>query len=69
MTKIWTQKHLLFGKFVAWACNGCSMAPLSDYINNLVYQELTDKRDYNGDTSDERVYLDLRASARYTTEK
>ena len=45
------------------------MAPLSDYINNLVYQELTDKRDYNGDTSDEGVYLDLRASARYTTEK
>ena len=41
---------------------------MSDYINNPVYQELTDKSDYNGDTRDERVYLDLRASPGYTTE-
>ena len=25
-------------QFVAWACNGCSTAPLPDYINNPVYQ-------------------------------
>ena len=25
-----TQKHLLFKQFLAWACNGCSTAPLSD---------------------------------------
>ena len=37
------QKHLLFKQFVAWACNGCSTASLSDYINNLIYQELTDE--------------------------
>ena len=63
-----TQKYLLFKQFFAWVCNGCSIAPLSDYINNPVYQELIDKSDYNGDTSNERVYLDLRASAGYTTE-
>ena len=62
------QKHLLFKQFIAWACNDCSTAPLSDYINNPVYQELTDKSDYNGDTRDERVYLDLRSSLGYTTE-
>ena len=58
-----TQKHLLFKQLVAWTCNGCSTAPLSDYINNPIYQELPDKSNYNGDTSDERLYLALRASA------
>ena len=62
-----TQKHLLFKQFVAWTCNGCRTAPLSDYINNPVYQELIDESDYNGNTSDERVCLDLIASAGYTT--
>ena len=62
------QKHLLFKQFVSWACNGFSKAPFSDYVNNHVYQELIEESNYNGDTSDERVYLDLRASAGYTTE-
>ena len=55
------QKHLLFKQFVTWACNSCSTAPLSDYMNNPVYQELIDETDYNGDARDDRVYLDLRA--------
>ena len=38
-----TQKHLLYKQFVAWRCNGYSTAPLSDYINNPVYQELVDQ--------------------------
>ena len=62
------QKHLLFKQLVAWACNSYSTAPLSNYINNPIHQELIDKSDYNGNISDERVYLDLRASAGYTTE-
>ena len=44
------------------------MAPLSGYINIPIDQELTDEPDYNGNTSDGRVYLDLRVDARYTTE-
>ena len=63
-----TQKHLLYKKFVAWSCNGCSTAPLSDYTNNPVYQELIDEDAHNGVRSDERLYLDLKASAAYTTE-
>ena len=63
-----TRKHLLYKQFVAWACNGYSTAPLTDYINNPVYQELTDQSDYDSVKSDERIYLDLRASAGYTTE-
>ena len=44
---------MLLKQFVAWACSGCSTAPLSDYINNPAYQELIDESDYNGNTSDE----------------
>ena len=63
-----TQKRLLYNQFVAWRSNGCSSAPLTDYIKNPVYQELIDQDSYNGVRSDERVYLDLRASAGYTSE-
>ena len=63
------QKYLLYKQFVAWSCNGCSTAPLTDYINNPVYQELIDENDYNAVRSNERVYLDLRASAGYTSEE
>ena len=63
-----TQKHLLYKQSVAWACDGCSVAPLTDYINNLIYQELVDEDQYGENKSDERVYLDLRASSGYTNE-
>ena len=61
-----TQK--LFKQFVAWACGSCSIAPLTDYINNPIYQELVDENQYDGNTGNERVYLDLMASWGYTNE-
>ena len=42
---------------------------MTDYINNPVYQELIDENDYNGVRNDERVYLDLQASAGYISEE
>ena len=60
------QKHLLYKQFIAWTWNGCSTAPLTDYINNPIYQVLIDKDEYDSDKSNERVYLDLRASSGYT---
>ena len=33
-----TQKYLLFKQFVAWSCNGSSVAPLTDYINKAIYK-------------------------------
>ena len=60
-----TQKRLLYKQFVAWTCNGCSTGPLTDYINNPVYQELIDEYEYD---CDERVYLDLWASWGYMEE-
>ena len=29
-----TQKHLFYKQFLAWSCNGSSVAPISDYIDN-----------------------------------
>ena len=63
-----TQNHLLYKQFVAWSCNGSSVAPRSDYMHNSVYQELISEDDYFGVTSDERLYLDLRASSGYLKE-
>ena len=59
---------MLYKQFVTWSCNGSIVAPLTDYTNNPIYQELTNEEDYNEIKSDERVYLDLRASSGYTNE-
>ena len=45
-----------------------SAAPLSDYMNNPVFQELNSEDDHFGVKNDERVYLDLRASSGYVKE-
>ena len=60
-----TQKHLLYKQFVAWNCNGSSVAPLTEYMNNPIFQELPDEDTYFSLKSDEKVYLDLRASSQY----
>ena len=41
---------------------------MTDYINNPVYQELIGESDYDSVKSDERICLDLSASAGYRTE-
>ena len=50
-----TREHLLYKQFVAWSCGGCSVAPLTNYIHNPVYQELIEEQDYFKNTSDERI--------------
>ena len=59
---------MLYKQFVAWSCDGFSVAPLTDYMNNPIYQQLIDEVDYNQVKSNETVYLDLRASSGYTNE-
>ena len=63
-----TQKHLLWKQFIAWHCNGYSAAPVSDYINNPIFQELPLEKDYFGDSSNKRIYIDLRDSLDHTKE-
>ena len=62
------QKHLLYKQFFAWHTNRCSVAPVTDFIVNLIAQELPDEEKYYGDNSDEKVYVDLRDSKGYTNE-
>ena len=63
-----TQKHLLYKQFIAWNCNGSSIAPLKEYMNNPIFQELPDEDTYFSLKSDKKVYLDLRASSGYVKE-
>ena len=43
------------------------IAPLTDYISNLFYQDLPEESEYFS-SSDERIYLSWRASYGYTKE-
>ena len=63
-----TQNHLLYKQFVAWNRNSSSVAPLTDYMDNPIYRELPDEHEYFSLKSDERMYLDLRATSGYFKE-
>ena len=52
--------------FVAYNCNGCSTAPLTQYKNNPIYQEITQEEDFVENNRDDRIYLDMRRSQGYT---
>ena len=58
----------MYKHFLAWNTNECSTALLSDFMNNPIAQELKKDKDYFGDNSDERLYIDLRQSNGYTKE-
>ena len=63
-----TQKRLLYKQFAAWTCNSYSTVPLTDYLNNPLYQKLIDEDEYDSVRSYHRIYLDLKASSGYTEE-
>ena len=63
-----TQRYLLYKQLVPWSCNGSSVVSLTYCINNAIYQELIDENHYLEIGSDERIYLDLRASYGYAKE-
>ena len=44
------------------------MAPLRQYKNNEIKQELTKEKDYFSRKFDERLYIDMRRSKSYTDE-
>ena len=61
-----TQKRLLWKQYIAWHCDGYPNLPISDYINNPVFQEFLCENTCMSNTSDERIYIDLRNSLGYT---
>ena len=58
-------KNSLYKMLVAKVCDGCSTAPLTQYKNNEIYQEITEDEFTDNDT-DDRIYIDIRRSKGYT---
>ena len=36
----------MYKNYTAFKCEGCSITPLIDYVNNPIYQELATDEDY-----------------------
>ena len=61
-------KHWLYQMFVANYWEGCSTAPLTQYKNNEIKQELIKEKGCFGDYFNQRIYIDMRCSTGYTDE-
>ena len=61
-------KNILYKMFIAKQCNGCSTAPLTQYKNNEIYQEITAEDEYTTNDTDDRIWIDMRRSKGYTDE-
>ena len=62
------EKYQMYKMFVAYVCNGATFAPLTEYKNNPVYQDMTDEFSYRSATKDDRIYIDMRRSKGNTDE-
>ena len=61
-------KYQLYCILAAFTCGGCSSTPLTQYINNPIYQELTEQDEYTGNERDDHIYIDMQRSKGYTDE-
>ena len=52
-------KYQLYCMLATFTCRGCSSAPLAQYINNPIYQELTEQDEYTGNERDDHIYIDM----------
>ena len=61
---------ILYKMFLAFQCNDCSTAPLSQYKNNEIFQEITTEENYTTTTNytDDRTLIDLQRSKGYIDE-
>ena len=64
ITLMMQRRHWRYEQFVDFVCNGCTIAPLTDYANNPTYQDLPTADKYF--SFDEKMRLDLRRSKVYT---
>ena len=58
----------MYKQFLAWNTNGCIIALLAHFRNNLIVQELKNQNNYYANDSEERIYIDLRQAKGYTKE-
>ena len=63
-------KDWLYQMFVTYYCEGCSAATITQCKNNEIKLELKKEKNYFGDKSDKRLYIDIdmRRSKGYTDE-
>ena len=61
-------KNMLYKMLVAHSCDRCSSAPLTQYKNNQIYQEITEEDKFTDNERDHRIYIDMRRSKGYTDE-
>ena len=61
-------KNILCKMPVAYNCEGCSSAPLTQYKNNEIYQEMTEEDEFTTNSKDDRILIDMRRSKGYTDE-
>ena len=61
-------KNILCKMLVAYNCEGCSSAPLTQYKNNEIYQEMTEEDEFTTNSKDDRILIDMRRSKGYTDE-
>ena len=62
------EKTMLYKIFVAYNCNICSTASLTQCKNNPIYQYIMPEEEYRKNTRDDRIYTDMRRSQGYTDE-
>ena len=46
---------MLYKMFIAHSCDGCSSAPLTQYKNNPIYQEITEEDKFTENERDDRI--------------
>ena len=56
------EKYQMYKMFIAYICNGATFAPLTNYKNNPIYQDMTDEYSYRGQEKDDCIYIDMRRS-------
>ena len=61
-------KNILYKMLVAYQCDGCSSAPLTQYKNNPRYQEMTEEDEFTTNENDDTILIDMRRSKGYTDE-
>ena len=61
-------KNILYKMFNSKQSNGCSTGPLTKYINNEIYQEITAQDKYTKNDTEDRIWIDMKRSNGYTDE-
>ena len=59
------EKNILYKMFIAYNCDGCSTAPLTQYKTTEIYQDITTEEEYTSNSIDDRIYIDMRRSQGY----